>query len=180
MQHTDLHRPEIATRTPFLSALGRYPPLCSRAGSHARDFGLRYPAAWERSTEPSARAQAEGCLCLLDLRYRLMAENVEELFTRFEEHLARLALAPTTIVNYLADLRTFARWHANVNGAADSLLELTPDDIREYRHPADQRGVDPCHHQSATAGCSQILQLCDGNWPDGEQSRIRGAVDSDS
>ncbi len=63
-----------------------------------------------------------------------MAENVEELFTRFEEHLARSALASTTIVNYLADLRIFARWHADVKGAASSLLELTPDDIREYRH----------------------------------------------
>ena len=62
-----------------------------------------------------------------------MAEMVEELFTRFEEHLARLALASTTIVNYLADLKTFARWHADAKGAAYSLLELTPDDIREYR-----------------------------------------------
>ncbi|MGA9350715.1 MAG: tyrosine-type recombinase/integrase [Anaerolineae bacterium] len=62
-----------------------------------------------------------------------MVENVEELFTRFEEHLARLALASRTIVNYLADLRTLARWHADVKGATSSLLELTPDDIREYR-----------------------------------------------
>ena len=62
-----------------------------------------------------------------------MAQIVEELFTRFEEHLARLALASTTIVNYLADLKTFARWHADAKGAAYSLLELTPDDIREYR-----------------------------------------------
>ncbi len=61
-----------------------------------------------------------------------MAENVEELLTRFEEHLARSALASTTIVNYLADLRTFARWHAGVKRPS-SLLELTPDDIREYR-----------------------------------------------
>lgn len=67
-----------------------------------------------------------------------MTENVEELFTRFEEYLVRSALASTTIVNYLADLRIFARWHAwrrssRVNGAASSLLELTPDDIRQYR-----------------------------------------------
>ena len=62
-----------------------------------------------------------------------MAEIVEELLSRFEEHLARLALASTTIVNYLADLKTFARWHADAKGAAYSLLELTPDDIREYR-----------------------------------------------
>ena len=73
-----------------------------------------------------------------------MAENVEELFTRFEEHLARLALAPTTIVNYLADLRIFARWHADVKGAAFSLLELTPDDIREYRrHMQTNEGWTP-------------------------------------
>jgi len=65
--------------------------------------------------------------------YWLVAENVEELLTRFEEHLARLALASTTIVNYLADLRIFARWHADVKEAASSLLGLTPDDIREYR-----------------------------------------------
>ncbi len=69
-----------------------------------------------------------------------MAENVEELLTRFEEHLARSALASTTIVNYLADLRTFARWHVGVGSTElaevkgpSSLLELTPDDIREYR-----------------------------------------------
>ena len=73
-----------------------------------------------------------------------MAENVEELLTRFEEHLARSALASTTIVNYLADLRTFARWHANINGAADSLLKLTSEDIREYRrHMQTNEGWTP-------------------------------------
>ena len=63
-----------------------------------------------------------------------MADTVEELLTRFEEHLTRLALASSTIVNYLTDLRTFARWHAEARGSAVSLLELTPDDIVEYRH----------------------------------------------
>jgi len=73
-----------------------------------------------------------------------VAENVEELFTRFEEHLARSALASTTIVNYLADLRTLARWHANVKGAASSLLGLTPDDVREYRrHMQTNEGWTP-------------------------------------
>jgi site-specific recombinase XerD len=73
-----------------------------------------------------------------------VAENVEELFTRFEEHLARSALASTTIVNYLADLRTFARWHADVEGATSALLELTPDDIREYRrHMQINKGWTP-------------------------------------
>jgi site-specific recombinase XerD len=63
-----------------------------------------------------------------------VAETVDELFTQFEEYLTRSGLASTTIVNYLADLRTFARWHADVKRAASSLLELTPDDMREYRH----------------------------------------------
>ncbi len=67
-----------------------------------------------------------------------MTGDVEELLVRFEEHLERLALAPITIVNYLADLRTFARWHtwrrsSRVNAAEDSLLRLTPEDIRAYR-----------------------------------------------
>ena len=73
-----------------------------------------------------------------------MAESVEELLVRFERHLTRLALAPTTIVNYLADLRTFARWHSSVNGAAYSLLELTPQDIRAYRsHMQSNEGWSP-------------------------------------
>jgi len=73
-----------------------------------------------------------------------VAENVEELLTRFEEHLARLALASTTIVNYLADLRTFARWHTGVGEEASSLLKLTPDDIREYRrHMQTNEGWTP-------------------------------------
>jgi len=82
-----------------------------------------------------------------------VAENVEDLFTQFEEHLARSALAPTTIVNYLADLRTFARWHAAAprspqpwggRGEASSLLELMSDDIREYRrHMRTSEGWGP-------------------------------------
>lgn len=63
-----------------------------------------------------------------------MAENVEELLTRFQEHLVRSDLASTTIVNYLADLRAFARWHAEVKGVESSLWTLTRDDIQEYCH----------------------------------------------
>ena len=65
--------------------------------------------------------------------YRLVTENIEGLLTQFEEHLTRSALASITIANYLADLRTFARWHFGVRGEASALLELMPDDIREYR-----------------------------------------------
>jgi peptide chain release factor 2 len=62
-----------------------------------------------------------------------------------------VALASTTIVNYLADLRTFARWHANVKGAADSLLKLMPDDIREYRR-----------HMQKTSSAVRITHLPTG------------------
>jgi integrase/recombinase XerC len=73
-----------------------------------------------------------------------VAENVEELFTQFEEYLTRSGLASTTIVNYLADLRTFARWYADVKRAASSMLELTPDDMREYRrHMQTNEGWTP-------------------------------------
>jgi site-specific recombinase XerD len=63
-----------------------------------------------------------------------VAENVEELLTRFQEHLMRSDLASTTIVNYLADMRTFARWHTEVRGVESSLWTLTRDDIQEYCH----------------------------------------------
>jgi site-specific recombinase XerD len=62
-----------------------------------------------------------------------VAENVEELLAQFEEHLAQSALASATVVNYLADLRIFARWHADVKEVASSLLEFTPDDVQEFR-----------------------------------------------
>lgn len=66
-------------------------------------------------------------------RYGSVVDTVEELLTQFEEYLTRLALASSTIVNYLTDLRAFARWHVEAKGSAVSLLELTPEDIREYR-----------------------------------------------
>jgi len=98
-----------------------------------------------------------------------VAETVEELFTQFEEYLTRSDLASTTIVNYLADLRTFARWHADAprspqpfdlaqgrpwggreaasslrQGSGQALLELTPDDVREYRrHMRVNEGWSP-------------------------------------
>jgi len=74
----------------------------------------------------------------------------------FEKHLTDLALSPTTIVNYLADVRAFASWfmtrkqavHSTSTpdggqGASPSVRkqalawpqsEASPDDIRAYRH----------------------------------------------
>ncbi len=100
--------------------------------------------------------------------------------TAFEKHLSELALSPTTIVNYLADVRAFASWYAeqlhsgDLSSSADGdetapffsnggsqlwshtqaltkqvpqeealssrlgrvrlRIELSPDDIRAYRH----------------------------------------------
>src|SRR4030067_3586227 len=74
----------------------------------------------------------------------------------FEKHLTDLALSPTTIVNYLADVRAFPSWfmkrrqpaHSASSpdgrlGASPSIREhapawpqseASPDDIRAYRH----------------------------------------------
>lgn len=51
---------------------------------------------------------------------------------QFEEYLSDAALAPATIVNYMADLRAFLRWSEKRNGAAESPLDLATDDIQAY------------------------------------------------
>jgi len=55
------------------------------------------------------------------------------LLAQFEEHLVLAQLAPSTVVNYLADLRAFVRWGLNLFGETFSLAALTPDTIRQYR-----------------------------------------------
>lgn len=56
-----------------------------------------------------------------------------ELLVQFEEHLVLTQLSPSTVVNYLADLRTFIRWGVNGADAGFSLATLTSDAIRAYR-----------------------------------------------
>jgi site-specific recombinase XerD len=59
--------------------------------------------------------------------------NESGLLKQFEEHLSNSALAPATVVNYLADLRAFLRWSKRTNGAACSLLNLATGDLQAYR-----------------------------------------------
>ncbi|MBN1135594.1 MAG: tyrosine-type recombinase/integrase [Anaerolineae bacterium] len=58
--------------------------------------------------------------------------NDDRLLKLFEEHLADSALAPVTIVNYLADLRAFLRWGEMAKGADCSPFCLNAKDIGAY------------------------------------------------
>jgi integrase/recombinase XerC len=59
------------------------------------------------------------------------------LLERFEEHLTGSALAPATVVNYLADLRAFLRWSESTRGTdtltfADAPFDLGASGIQDY------------------------------------------------
>jgi len=54
------------------------------------------------------------------------------LLTHFKAHLVGSALAPATVVNYMADLRAFLRWAEQARGSGVSPFQLTPPDIQEY------------------------------------------------
>jgi site-specific recombinase XerD len=58
--------------------------------------------------------------------------NDDRLVGLFEEHLVKAALAPVTIVNYLADLRAFLRWGETAKGADCSPFCLNAQDIGAY------------------------------------------------
>jgi integrase/recombinase XerD len=58
--------------------------------------------------------------------------NRDWLLEQFEAHLTSLALAPATVVNYLADLRAFLRWCEQTKDASRSPLILGTSDIRAY------------------------------------------------
>jgi site-specific recombinase XerD len=66
-----------------------------------------------------------------------------DLMSQFEEYLVATGLAPTTITNYLADLRGFAQWWAETQDEGVSLLEATADSIRRYRRDMARRGWAP-------------------------------------
>jgi len=58
--------------------------------------------------------------------------NNKRLLERFEAHLSSSALAPATVVNYVADLRAFLRWSEGTNQADRSPLQLGCDDLQRY------------------------------------------------
>lgn len=61
-----------------------------------------------------------------------MTINSNGLLEQFEQHLVSAALAPATVVNYLADLRAFLRWSEKAREAYGSLLSLNVADIDAY------------------------------------------------
>lgn len=56
-----------------------------------------------------------------------------EILARFERYMVESALRPTTIANYLADVRAFTRWYTENNGGALHLANVSASDIRQYR-----------------------------------------------
>jgi len=67
----------------------------------------------------------------------------EALLIRFEESLARTGLAATTIVNYLADLRGFARWLEDQPSRNGGLLGVQMEDLQRYQESMEEKGQTP-------------------------------------
>lgn len=57
----------------------------------------------------------------------------ESLLAQFEESLVRTALAATTVVNYMADLRCFAQWLERQPSPNGGLLGVQTEDIQRYQ-----------------------------------------------
>jgi site-specific recombinase XerD len=58
----------------------------------------------------------------------------DEILSMFEEALSQLALSPSTIVNYLTDLRTFQRWGQCEVDSEFSLIAVNQNHVRLYRY----------------------------------------------
>jgi site-specific recombinase XerD len=58
--------------------------------------------------------------------------NSKRLLERFEAHLSSSALAPATVVNYVADLRAFLRWSEEAEQVDSPPLSLDISDIQDY------------------------------------------------
>jgi len=55
-----------------------------------------------------------------------------QLFISFQEYLVRQGMSPATVKNYLADLRSFAKWHNSHQEDGASLLAFAAADLRAY------------------------------------------------
>ncbi len=62
--------------------------------------------------------------------YDRVRVGLDALLKRFESYLYKHALSPTTIRNYLADLRAFCRWHSQQHRPP---VEFKPEHFRAYR-----------------------------------------------
>lgn len=64
-----------------------------------------------------------------------MARDPDEIILlKFEESLNLAQLSASTIVNYVADLRFFLRWGKRTIGSQFSLVQVSQEHIRLYRH----------------------------------------------
>jgi len=68
----------------------------------------------------------------LRVKIEVQTINHNEYLEQFEAHLIGSALAPATVVNYVADLRTFLRWSERAKGADRSPLDLDEADVQGY------------------------------------------------
>ena len=67
----------------------------------------------------------------------------EILLARFEESLVRTGLAVRTVVNYMADLRCFARWLADQPSPDGGLLGVRVEDVQRYQARMCEKGQAP-------------------------------------
>ena len=66
------------------------------------------------------------------------------MLAQFEEHLVLMQFSPSTVVNYLADLRALVRWGIDYVGEGFALSDLTPNTIRAYRaHVLEEKHCAP-------------------------------------
>jgi integrase/recombinase XerC len=72
-----------------------------------------------------------------------MGKISSNVLDQFEAYLSSSALAPATIVNYMADLRAFLRWSEETRDAACSPLCLEPTDIEDFCSYLRERGHAP-------------------------------------
>lgn len=106
-----------------------------------------------------------------------------DLLTRFEEYLMRLGLSPATVINYLADMRGFARWCVQSRQGC-SLLNLTAEDVQTYcQYLRTERGLSAAtvnrHLQAIRRFCDFARQaaLMEGN-PAAEVKPIQASPNS--
>lgn len=62
------------------------------------------------------------------------------LLARFEEHLAGSGMASATIVNYLADIRSFSSWFGDVQSNGGFPSEVDAEHVRHYCRALHQEG----------------------------------------
>jgi integrase/recombinase XerD len=58
----------------------------------------------------------------------------DQILITFEEYLSHKALASSTILNYLADLRAYLRWAKQTVSPSFLIIETVPDHVQHYRH----------------------------------------------